>query len=79
MKGDFDGSPDCELELLYQINEDTFDGGLYMLEHDIVESGIDNYYVADYKFAGNKRGIIHEDGFAGCFSQRLLSRRKWII
>ena len=42
-EGDFDGSPDCELELLYQINEDTFDGGLYMLEHDIVESGIDNY------------------------------------
>lgn len=57
-EGDFDGSPDCELELLYQINEDTFDGGLYMLEHDIVESGIDNYYVADYKFAGNKRGLF---------------------
>ena len=29
-----------------------------MLEHDIVESGIDNYYVADYKFAGNKRGLF---------------------
>ena len=57
-EGDFDGSSDCELELLYQINEDTFDGGLPMLEHDIVESGIDNYYVADYKFAGNKRGLF---------------------
>ena len=57
-EGDFDGSPDCELELLYQIDEDTFDGGLHMLEHDIVESGIDNYYVADYKFAGNKRGLF---------------------
>ncbi len=72
-EGDFDGSPDCELELLYQINEDTFDGGLYMLEHDIVESGIDNYYVADYKFAGNKRGLFTKMVSLDVFSQRLLS------
>ena len=72
-------SPDRELELLYQINEDTFDGGLYMLEHDIVESGIDNYYVADYKFAGNKREDYSRRWFRWMFFSTPAIRRKWII
>lgn len=55
---DFDGSPDCELEFLTQLDENYYDGGMHMLEHEVVESGLDKFYVADYKLVGKESGLF---------------------
>ncbi len=79
-KGDFDGTPDCEVDLLFQMDGYSFDGGLHMIEQDVVESGIDNYYVADYKFAGKNSGlftnIISLDVFLDAYYPKALKRIK---
>ena len=51
-----------------------------MIEQDVVESGIDNYYVADYKFAGKNGGlftnIISLDVFLNAYYPKALKRIK---